>query len=132
MIPSYAQADTPIDVVANKVAEAQIDCCFLVPTATGMDKSIMDAVAPVRSFLRRSGFHDFETQEQGADHKRVSTCVLTSGGYYREEKVSLYRPTTKDGDPRIWFYNLRKFCVPGKLLLLVVENGMLWVWNASE
>jgi hypothetical protein len=49
-----------------------------------------------------------------------------------ETEASLYRPVTKQGDPRIWFYNLKQYCVPCNLLAILVNKGNLYVLNLSN
>jgi len=45
---------------------------LLVPTETGMQKSIMDATAGLREYFQETGFHDYDTQAQGPDAKVVN------------------------------------------------------------
>jgi len=45
-------------------AEA-IDVTLLQPTRTGLEKSILDATAPVRNYLLENGLHDYQGQGQG-------------------------------------------------------------------
>ncbi|QNP45653.1 hypothetical protein H9L14_14190 [Sphingomonas sediminicola] len=47
-----------------------IDCAFLVPTATGLEKSIMDATDGVRAWLREQGIHDYS----GSNRGRTGRC----------------------------------------------------------
>jgi len=48
-----------------------VDAGYLVPTATGLAKSIMDATAELRAFLVLRGIHDFDEQDQGPEGKVV-------------------------------------------------------------
>lgn len=105
---------------------------LIVPTETGMSKAIMDATAPVRDFLAKSGLHDFGKQAQGPEHKvKLRASVLYAD---REEKttISLYRPETKDGDPRIWIYGLPNYAEPWDLLAICEVQGELFVINCSD
>lgn len=126
-------ADVSIEEVLRYFTRKGIEAAFLVPTQTGMGKSIMDATAPVRDFLKRSGIHDFETQPKGQEHKRlVPTRIITSSGIYRTE-TSLYRPEAKDGDPRVWVYGLKEYASARNVLALVATgDGELLVINASD
>lgn len=49
-----------------------------------------------------------------------------------ETAASLYRPVTKQGDPRIWFYDLKRYCVPCNLLAVLANMGNLYVLNLSD
>lgn len=102
------------------------------PTATALSKSIIDATAPLREFLRTNGIHDFAQQAQGAADKRlIDGSFVTSSGLLRTV-VSLYRPPTKSGDPRIWFTGLRRYSSAGDLLAVLVLNGRLYLVNTSD
>ncbi|ADV28032.1 hypothetical protein Psesu_2197 [Pseudoxanthomonas suwonensis 11-1] len=93
----------------------------------------MDATSPVREFLRSAGIHDFKTQPQGKEHKKlIPTTVVTAHGVYTTQ-TSIYRPTTKDGDPRIWVYSLGNWANGNNVLALVSRgDGGLLVINASS
>ena len=126
-------ADVPIEDVLRYFTQRGIEATFLVPTETGMRKSIMDATAPVRDFLKRAGIHDFESQQQGQDHKkRVRSQIVTCTGIL-ETETSLYRPATKLGDPRIWVNGLKGYADAGNVLALVATgDGGLLIINASN
>lgn len=78
----------------------------------------MDAIGPVRDLLKDEGIHDYEAQEQGTSSKVMWPSYFVASDGLIETEASLYRPTTKKGDPRIWFKNLRKYCRPKNLLQL--------------
>lgn len=108
-----------------------LDVEFLTPTQTACSKSIIDAIKPVRDFLKRNKLHDYEKQGQGNTFKvYIPTFFVTDDGLI-ETKTSLYRPKTKQGDPRIWFYNLTKYCNSGDLLALVTNGKTIFVIDLS-
>ncbi|QIK95564.1 hypothetical protein G7076_02895 [Sphingomonas sp. HDW15A] len=113
-------------------ADHGIDCAFIVPTATGLEKSIMDATYGVRAWLREQGIHDYAGQLQGRDSKVLIDTVLFSSGEVIETSTSLYRPNAKEGDPRIWFGSLAKFAGPGDLLAICAAGKKLLVVNTSR
>ena len=108
-----------------------VDVAFLVPTETGYRKSIMDATAPVRDLLKKAGFHDYSSQVQGEEGKRVLEAAFILEELVNNTSVSLYRPKTKDGDPRLWFYDLKSYCNPNDLLALIATPDKLYVFNMS-
>lgn len=125
-------SDTKIQDVLPFFSDKGIDIALLVPTETGIIKSIMDATAPVRQFLMRNGIHDYDKQEQGQEHKILfPTFFVTSDGLM-ESAASLYRPKTKSGDPRIWFSRLKQYCIPNNLLGIVSNGKALFVFNLSN
>ncbi|HAB37271.1 MAG TPA: hypothetical protein DCE52_04590 [Rhodobacteraceae bacterium] len=65
------KSDTNISQTLATFNQHNIDVALLVPTQTGMEKSIMDATATLRSFFKENQFHDYETQEKGPDAKVV-------------------------------------------------------------
>jgi len=127
-----AMSNTPIEDGLLIFADSGVDVAFLVPTPTGYNKSIMDATSPVRNLLKNAGIHDFDAQRQGPDHKVFVTTYLVGPNEQRKTKTSLYRPITKDGDPRIWIYGLQKYCSPCDLLALVASDSNIYVFNLSR
>ena len=127
-----SQSDTDIKQFLPLFASNSCAVAFLVPTQTGFDKSIMDATAPVRELLYNAGIHDYEKQLQGPENKTLLQTFLVSDSDLQETTSSLYRPVTKKGDPRIWIYNLKNYCVPRNLLALIVLNNALYVFNLSN
>jgi hypothetical protein len=125
-------SDTVIESVLPYFAERGIDVVFLVPTNTGIAKSIMDATTPVRQFLARNGIHNYEKQAQGQDSKIILPTFFVNADSLTETNVSLYRPVTKDGDPRIWFGRLKQYCVARNLLGIVTNGEALYVFNLSN
>jgi len=126
-------SDVSIQEVLRYFTQRGIEVGLLVPTETGMAKSIMDATGNVRDFLKSSGVHDYDSQPQGTSHKRkIPTRIVTSSGIVGTT-TSLYRPVTKSGDPRLWVYGLQQYAEPGNLLALVaVGKEELLVINASN
>ena len=105
---------------------------FLVPTETGLRKSIMDATQQFREFLSNSGIHSFDNQNQGTTNKKLVETILISKDNYLQTKTSLYRPETKNGDPRIWVYELGKHASEGELLAFLSAKDRLVVINCSN
>ncbi len=109
-----------------------IPYCFISPTDTGLAKSIMDATGQVRDFLALEGIHDYSNQKQGSDYKAVFDGYFVTTRGLVPTKVSLYRPLTKRGDPRIWFSHLGKYAVSGDLLVLFSKDKSLCILNLSS
>lgn len=118
---------------ANAKSGKGIDVCFLVPTETGLKKSIMDATQDVRLYLKNKNLHDFDAQEKGETGKAFLNAHVYSRGEIYQTRCSVYRPKTKNGDPRIWFYNLSKYADPTDLLALIKSaSGGIVVVNCSK
>jgi len=122
----------PVVEALRSFKSAGVSVAFLVPTLTGLDKSIMDATQPLRSYLREKQIHDFSTQRQGTNHKVRLETILYSNGEVHTTQTSLYRPETKAGDPRIWIYKLASYASPGDLLAIIAVNTRLLVVNCSK
>ncbi|MBR2508276.1 MAG: MvaI/BcnI restriction endonuclease family protein [Lentisphaeria bacterium] len=127
-----ARSDTPISDVLPLFAQQGIPVTFLVPTPTGYGKSIMDAIGDVRLFLKEAGLHNYDLQGQGQENKVIITAYFVYSDRYEKTYASLYRPQTKQGDPRIWFANLKKYCKPDNLLAITVYRNELYVINLSD
>lgn len=109
-----------------------IKVAFLVPTETGYAKSIMDATTPVRDLLSQENVHYFSEQRQGPEHKVLIKSYFVENNGLLETMASLYRPLTKNGDPRIWFKDLKRYCSPYNLLAIIAINRNLYVLNLSN
>lgn len=128
----FAKSDTPIEQFLPYFANTSVPVAFLVPTPTGYEKSIMDATAPIRQLLLDAQVHDYEAQGQGPANKVIVPAYFVNYNNVTESAASLYRPVTKNGDPRIWFSNLRKYCEPRNLLAIIIINRELYVFNLSK
>ena len=109
-----------------------ISLALIEPTATGLKKSIMDATGPIRSYFKQNNFHDYETQLQGQEHKVIIECLFYDQFWIVESKASLYRPNTKNGDPRIWITGLSQFAKPNDIITLICYDGKLHAFNLSS
>jgi hypothetical protein len=109
-----------------------IELAFIMPTATGLEKSIMDATTPLRLFLYQRGIHDYEIQAQGPDHKQIIRSHIVRDYEVISSQASLYRPVTKKGDPRIWFTGLKNHAHPNDILGVFASGGELYVLNLTK
>ena len=105
---------------------------FLVPTETGMVKSIMDAHLDFRSFLKSSKMHDYTSQAQGQKAKVILDVNLHANHQCIRTQLSLFKPKSKQGDPRAWVYGLKKHAAPTDLIAFVEIGGGLEVINCSS
>lgn len=116
------------------LVDKQVDFTTIQITETGLRKSILDATTPVRAFLKEKGIHDYECQLQGPEHKRsLVTYILTETSCYGT-KTSLYRPVTKNGDPRLWVNKVRdvEFLRANDIFALFSHKGILYALNLSK
>lgn len=113
-------------------AEAGVPVAFLVLTETGFKKSIMDAVAPLRNLLYNAGLHNYETQLQGPEYKKIIKANIVTGSGVYPSKASLYRPVTKKGDPRIWFTGLKKYCKPNDVIAVISLDNELFIFVMNK
>lgn len=127
---------TSIEIDRIKIlTENSIELTLIEPTKTGLKKGIMDATGSVRSYLKNKDFHNFETQKQGAKENGVlMDAVIITRDKFIDSKVSLYRPKAKgkEGDPRIWFYGLAKYCNPNDILGLICFDERIWILNLTQ
>jgi hypothetical protein len=127
-----SKSDTNVADTLKLLMSFHLDVAFLVPTETGLGKSILDATASVRDFLVQRGLHDFGAQPQGQDAKVVKQAFFVYPDRLEETKVSLYRPPTKQGDPRLWISCLGRYAQPYNLLALIESAGVIYVVNCSR
>ena len=101
-------------------------------SATGYNKSILDATEPMRQYFKDRGMHDYSTQLQGQENKVSIRTEILDEISKTITLTSLYRPMTKKGDPRIWPANVKKFCSPDEILMMAFYNATLYVINISK
>lgn len=127
-----SQADTDLSIIAQRLLEKNIKFSFLVPTKTALDKSIIDAHELFRDFLLKHEIHNFANQKKGLSGKIILQAYFLVGNKHIETKISLYRPETKDGDPRIWIYDLKKHALPSNVISVIFHNKKLYILNCSD
>ncbi|MFB9055275.1 MvaI/BcnI restriction endonuclease family protein [Mariniflexile ostreae] len=110
----------------------QVSVTLIEPTKTGLKKSIMDATGSVRSFLKEKSIHDYDLQKQGPNYKVLIPAVIHTGFQTISSKASLYRPLTKNGDPRIWFYSLTKIADPNDIMAITYSDDAFHVFNLTK
>jgi hypothetical protein len=120
-------------VSANKklLISKGIDFITFEPTPTGLKKSILDATHPVRRLFKNADFHDYDSQGQGPEFKVMKTVLFLSCHESKDSLMSLYRPITKLGDPRMWFRGLGGFAVAGDQVALIFAGELLVLVNLS-
>ena len=124
---------TPIEIDRIKIlTENSVELCLIEPTETGLVKSIMDATGSVRNFLKSKGIHNFELQNQGQVSKVQITSKLIDSDKVVNSIASLYRPNTKNGDPRIWFKGLGNYSKANDILGIIEFDGILYVLNITQ
>lgn len=119
----------------SRLTGLSIDVTLIQPTATGLGKSILDATAPVRNYLREHGLHDYGTQGTGAKENGAELeAVLVSPKSEITSRVSLYRPKAKGngGDPRVWFSGLPTFSNPDDIIAIMAQGQTLVCVNLTQ
>jgi MvaI/BcnI restriction endonuclease family len=123
----------PLEIDRIKIlTENSVELCLIEPTETGLVKSIMDATGSVRNFLKSRGIHNFELQNQGQESKVQIISKLIDSDKVINSVASLYRPNTKNGDPRIWFKGLGNYSKANDILGIIEFNGILYVLNITQ
>ncbi len=115
------------------LVDKQVEFTTIQITETGLKKSILDATASVRAYFKEKNVHDYETQLQGPEHKRIiNTYILTEDAQYLT-KTSLYRPVTKKGDPRLWVNKVRdvEFLRANDIFAIIAHRGILFAVNLT-
>lgn len=109
-----------------------VEFTLIEPTATGLGKSIMDATAPVRTYLKEVKAHDFSLQAQGQENKVLIDSRIVEPFGLVHSSCSLYRPATKKGDPRIWFKKLKGYAHANDILAIIAFESTLYVVNITQ
>ena len=125
-------SDTSISQTLSVFASYNLEVSFLVPTETGMQKSIMDAPENLRDYFLAHNIHDYSSQDQGTENKINKIAYLVFNDHVEETQISLYRPNTKNGDPRIWIYGLKQYANSYNLIALLFHSNSIYVINCSN
>ena len=107
------------------------DYALLFVTATGLDKHIFDATLPLRTLLKDKRVHDFSAQGQGPANKVVLNAVVVEDSKMSQMRFSLYRPETKQGDPRFWPYNFTNFATENDVFCVFVHDRQVHFLNLT-
>lgn len=110
----------------------QVSLTLIEPTETGLKKSIMDATGSVRSFLKSENIHDYDQQLQGQNNKIKIPTIVHTGFETIKSQASLYRPVTKNGDPRIWFYKMTKIAEANDIIAIAYFDDSFQVFNLTQ
>jgi hypothetical protein len=105
---------------------------LLFLTETGLRKAILDATEPMREMFRGAGVHDYRSQSQGQESKVMKPALVLTDSSIEKVSVSLYRPTTKKGDPRLWFYEFKAFANPDDVCAVFVHNQTIHTLNLTR
>lgn len=125
------RSDRSIEEAMRIFASHGVEAGYLVPTDTGLSKSIMDAHAQLRGYLERSGIHDYSNQSLGPEGKRLVAAWHVGLEGMEAATASLYRPQTKQGDPRIWVTGLSKHAMAGNLVAVLAWGNEIYFANLS-
>ena len=127
-----SRSDTDIVQIIKLFSKYEVRCAFIVPTETGINKSIMDAASNIRNFFLENDIHDYSKQKTGPENKIQLKGYFVNEFDITESIISLYRPNTKLGDPRIWFSGLKKYAKPFNLLAVFFTDNKIFILNASN
>jgi len=114
------------------LAKIGIDYSIFEPTLTGLKKSILDATQTVRTHFNLVDFHTYETQGQGIDYKVIKDAFFVDPENTVKTRMSLYRPTTKSGDPRMWFSKLNDFSQAGDQIAIIIFLQQAFLLNLTK
>ncbi|MEZ9627505.1 MvaI/BcnI family restriction endonuclease [Aliivibrio fischeri] len=109
-----------------------VEYSLFEPTVTGLKKSILDATHTVRVHFELENFHFYWEQKQGPDYKVIKDAYFLTDTSITKSKLSLYRPITKQGDPRMWFRKLPEFCLSGDQIAIIINNDIAYLLNISK
>ena len=109
-----------------------LPAALLFVTATGLQKSIMDATLPIRTLLAEAGVHDYGSQGQGPSNKRVVAGKILADDRIENVDVSLYRPITKNGDPRLWPRNFSHHADPDDACAVFIARGCICILDLTR
>lgn len=108
--------------VFDSLGIADENFAFLRTTTTGLAKSIFDATKQLRVFLANNALHDFSKQHQGPEHKVQISGFIKSQHLLFPCSVSLNRPLSGNGDPRLWIPEIKEFAGPEYVFCFYISD----------
>ncbi len=118
-IPSKLEESMLAEITKRSRAEYTL----IRMTNTMISKSIIDASASFRKIALENGIVDYKLLVPGSKKLFCEALILTNDVY--ESKVSLYRPKTKNGDPRFWIYGLKNILSTNDMVYISFYKGKL-------
>ena len=109
-----------------------MEVALIEPTATGLKKCIIDATSTLRILLKENHIHDYKSQGQGINNRVHERIYFIDEKSKNLSEASLYRPNTKNGDPRIWPKKLPQYAKPNEIICLFLFQDKLHVTNISK
>ena len=118
-----------------KLSDIGAQFTYAEVTECGFIKGYFDCTIPVRKFLKKHNYHEYEKQPRG--EKWYKKGYLISSEEVKETKVSLYHPKAKSdkkamGDPRIWFYDLKSIVQPFDIIAIIYYSEALYVLDITH
>ncbi|EPR13998.1 MvaI/BcnI family restriction endonuclease [Ruminiclostridium papyrosolvens] len=110
-------------MLAEITKRSRAEYTLIRMTNTMINKSIIDASASFRNITRENGIVDYKSLVPGGEKLYCEALIIVNDVY--ESKVSLYRPKTKNGDPRFWIYGLKNILSTNDLVYISFYKGRL-------
>lgn len=121
-----------VDKNKRKLVELGVEFSVFEPTSIGLTKFILDATQSVRTHFDLTRFHNYAYQLQGQKFKIYKNAYLLTPFNTISSRVSLYRPETKSGDPRMWFKSLAEIADSGDQVAIVILEDNAFLLNLSR
>ena len=126
------EKETPLQTKNIQFLEqSKISFASLIPTETGLNKSILDAISNVRYFLKENSIHNYDDQKFGPLFKVIKNGKFKFPDKESDTEISFYRSNGR-GDYRIRFSDLKSFVSPNENLILIVINDVINILNISK
>lgn len=128
--------DEVLNVIASNnlksLKDKGVKYSMLIPTFTGLSKSVMDATSNLREFLKENNIHDYEKQHYGpTNKKKVIGNFILEDFQYKTTEISLYRSNGR-GDYRIWFSNFKEFASASDEIVIILIEDKISVLNLTK
>ena len=104
-------------------------------TETQLKKSIIDANFSISESFEATAFHTYREQLLSSENKKVKEISLFTNDKIIQTSLSLYRPKTKFGDPRLWISKLPTLSPETKSgdVVAIAQNGIDGIaWNLTR
>lgn len=121
--------DTEEQLIEKIIQFSKAEFALVRITKTMFVKSIIDANKKIREILKEGNIVDFDIIIKNQKEYKTTTIIAKS---IKNARTSFYRPNTKEGDPRLWIYGLRKDFSVGDLLYISTFKNEFVVIRLKE
>lgn len=101
-------------------------------TSVGINKGILDATIPMRTYFLEHGIHNYDSQKFSPAYKVMIPTYDLHFEKIVETNTSMYRANHR-GDPRMWFgKKVKQYAKPDDIYIIIAYEHELYIINHTQ